>query len=136
MVWAQLQKLLKRTPAQITGAAGEDLAVAELSKRGYRILERNFHGRGGEIDIIAMDNRELVFVEVKTRQNLRFGYPEEAVDRHKITCISRTAQDYWHQKHLRNLVVRCDIVAIILFPDREPEITVLKDAVPLEGNFF
>ena len=132
----RIKRLIKRTPAQVTGAAGEDLAAAELVNRGYTIIERNFRGRGGEIDIIARDGGELVFVEVKTRRNFRFGMPEEAVGKRKADCISRTAMDYWLQKRLRGLVVRCDIVSVMLFQDRPAEIVVFKDAVSLKGNFF
>lgn len=131
-----LRGLFHRTRAQRTGARGEDLAAAELARRGYRVLERNFTGRGGEIDIIALENSELVFVEVKTRSGTRFGNPEDAVDAHKAECLARAAMDYWRRKRLRGLNVRCDVVAVLLAPGTAPEITVFRDAVPLRGNFF
>ena len=60
---------------QQLGKIGENLASEYLEKQGYLILERNFACRQGEIDIIAKDEKEFVFVEVKTRKSLKFGYP-------------------------------------------------------------
>lgn len=123
-------------PGDPTGARGEDLAAAHLRGLGWQIVERNFRGRGGEIDIVAMDGKELVFVEVKTRGGRRFGQPEEAVDRRKAACLSRAARDYWQQRRLRGLIVRCDVVAVRLDGDAPPEITLFRDAVPLAGEFL
>lgn len=57
---------------------GEDLACRHLNNKGYSIIRRNVKYRKGEIDIIAKNGDMLVFVEVKTRSNDKFGYPEEA----------------------------------------------------------
>ena len=65
------------------GSRYEEETAAFLQKNGYRILEKNFRDRRGEIDLIAKDGRTLVFVEVKYRKNVRNGYPEEAVDTRK-----------------------------------------------------
>ena len=67
------------------GSRYEEETAAFLQKNGYRILEKNFRDRRGEIDLIAKDGRTLVFVEVKYRKNARNGYPEEAVDTRKHT---------------------------------------------------
>ena len=62
-----------------TGSFYEDRAAEYLESIGYDILCRNFYGKGGEIDIVAKDNETLVFVEVKYRSSVRYGFPEEAV---------------------------------------------------------
>lgn len=75
-----------------TGAEYEQQAAQYLEKKAYRILERNFYTRSGEIDIIARDGRYLVFLEVKYRKDKREGHPLEAVDRRKQARIRRVAQ--------------------------------------------
>lgn len=76
------------------GKFGEDEAVRYLRKNGYRILERNYSIKGGEIDIIARDDEYFVFVEVKTRTNDDFGGGFSAVTYTKQQNIIRTAQSY------------------------------------------
>lgn len=76
---------------QQLGKIGENLASEYLEKQGYLILERNFACRQGEIDIIAKDEKEFVFVEVKTRRSLKFGYPAEAVTNIKRKHMQKAA---------------------------------------------
>lgn len=76
------------------GDAGEDLAVFELEKAGYKIIERNFRTRFGEIDIIALDEDVLVFVEVKAKSSSMFGSPAEMVTAKKQFKIKKTAESY------------------------------------------
>ena len=66
------------------GNIGEQIAVEYLEKNNYQILKRNFYCRQGEIDIIAKDKKEIVFIEVKTRSNLKYGRPAEAVNTQKL----------------------------------------------------
>ena len=68
---------------QQIGKIGEDLATKYLSSSGYRILERNYRGKQGEIDIIATEKNKIIFVEVKARTNLKYGRPAEAVTKTK-----------------------------------------------------
>lgn len=74
-----------------TGRAGELLAAAILSDRGYSILDMNFRTRSGEIDLVAQKDGRIHFVEVKTRLNDNWGWPEESVGRSKISKIKKTA---------------------------------------------
>ena len=70
---------------KLVGKKGEDIAVEYLRKRGMKILDRNWHfSKNSEIDIIALENETLVFVEVKTRTNLNCGHPFEAIDYNKL----------------------------------------------------
>lgn len=77
-----------------SGKLGEDLVCVFLEKKGYNILERNFHSRWGEIDIIAKDGDAVVFVEVKTRKSSAFGAPAEYVTLAKKKKIIKTAFIY------------------------------------------
>ena len=100
------------TNKQISGAKGEDLAVSFLKRKGYKIIERNYHMRGGEIDIIALDNDTLVFIEVKARSTEEFGSPLEAITYHKLKTLTRTAQFYKTKHPKLPDALRIDAVAI------------------------
>src|SRR2546426_10862020 len=82
------------TGRSVLGEEGERAAARFLEARGYRILERNYRTRRGEIDLIAEDGRMLVFVEVKVRLDDRFGGPAAAITRAKQARIARLAQQY------------------------------------------
>ncbi len=92
------------------GARYEDLAEAYLRKKGYRILERNFHCRGGEIDIVALDGETLVFVEVKGGRDLSYGDPLERVGRLKLLRILRCGRLYSAKSGNRSF--RIDVVVV------------------------
>ncbi len=76
------------------GSFGEKMATKFLQKKGYKILEKNFRSKSGEIDIVALDKDTLVFIEVKTRWTREYGPPEEAVTPRKIRSIIKTGQHY------------------------------------------
>src|SRR3990167_6959320 len=80
-----------------TGRLGENMAAEYLRTNGYHILRRNYHVRGGEIDIIAKQNQTLVFIEVKTRRQNAGGYPEEAGTPKKLkrTVKNERLSGYW-----------------------------------------
>lgn len=80
------------------GNHGEDFASLILEDEGYKILERNFWTKYGEIDIIATKDRVLHFVEVKTRTQLRYGYPAESITDEKKARMRRAAQIYMSSK--------------------------------------
>ncbi len=90
----------------------EDLACEFLQKKGYALLTRNFYIRGGEIDIIAMDGEELVFVEVKARSTNKFGVAEEAISYFKISSLKKAALFYINQINWQDKPYRFDLVAI------------------------
>ncbi|PIR79673.1 MAG: YraN family protein [Candidatus Levybacteria bacterium CG10_big_fil_rev_8_21_14_0_10_35_13] len=77
-----------------TARLGEEIAAKFLVKRGYKIIDRNFRKGYGEIDIIAVNNKILVFVEVKTRTSNFFGTPFEQITSFKIRALERTALFY------------------------------------------
>ncbi len=108
------------------GAAGENAAVDYLKTKGFIILETNWRFGQNEVDIIAKDKTDLVFVEVKTRSSNKFGEPEMAVNKTKQKMYQRLATGYIEKHHI-NMDVRFDIIAIVnKIP--EPEIFHIKDA--------
>ena len=109
------------------GKLGEDLAVAELERRGYEILDRRYRRRGGEIDIIARDGPTLVFVEVKAREGHQFGDAAEAVTRRKRRRIVDIALDYITRARWVDRPCRFDVVSIHLDSGR-PVIEVYQSA--------
>jgi putative endonuclease len=109
------------------GKDGEQIAVAYLKKKGYRICETNFRCPLGEIDIIAREKDELVFIEVKTRKSSQLGYPEQAVGARKQKKLSQLALWYLQKKKLADANARFDVIAITLLPE-ENEIKLIKNA--------
>lgn len=99
---------------KLFGAAGESKAKEYLINKGYNIIQANYLKRSGEIDIIAFDPKynEYVFVEVKTRSNNSFGYPEEAVDDEKISKIAETAENWLADNDIDDSEWRIDIISI------------------------
>lgn len=110
-----LQKSRQQQRSKL-GKEGEAIAVSYLLKKHYRILERNFKARYGEIDIVALDGDTLVFVEVKTRSSRLYGTPEEAITPWKLRELAKTAQ-YYHLLHPEHTGgMRIDVLAFILDP--------------------
>lgn len=100
------------------GALGEDYACRFLTKKGFRVIERNYRLRNGEIDIIAIDNSEkekvLVFIEVKTRKSTQFGTPLEAIGYHKLKALTNAVQVYKISHKGLPDQLRLDAIAITL----------------------
>ena len=103
---------MKSNKAEV-GVFGEDFTVKHLKKQGYKILERNFHSRFGEIDIIASKKDIIAFVEVKTRGENAIYSPREAVDFYKQQKCVKTAQMYLVQNSVE-LQPRFDVSEILL----------------------
>jgi putative endonuclease len=112
------------------GKKGEELALRFLKKRGYRIIEKNYVCKLGEMDIIAKEKDTLVFIEVKTRTSTTFGPPQLAVNASKQRQLSKVALNYLKEKHLEDVKARFDVVAILLGQKGE-EIELIKDAFDL-----
>ena len=96
------------------GFLGEDKAIKYLISKGYQILDRNYRTKIGEIDIIAIKSGILAFVEVKTRTNINYGYPYEAVNWRKQDKIIKSSFIYMKQKNLITYQVRYDIIEVYL----------------------
>ena len=112
------------------GKKGEEAALRFLKKRGYRIVEKNYVCKMGEMDIIAKEKDTLVFVEVKTRTSTFFGPPQLAVNSRKQRQLSKVALNYLNEKRLKDVKARFDVVAILLRQKGE-EIELIKDAFDL-----
>ena len=98
-----------------------------MKKNGYRILERNYVCKLGEIDIIAKEKDTLTFIEVKTRTSNLFGPPQLSVTPSKQMQLSKAALYFLKEKRLGDVKARFDVVAIVLGP-RGEEIELIKDA--------
>jgi putative endonuclease len=94
------------------GAFGEDIAADFLIRRGYKIIDRHFQTRMGEIDIIAKNNSQIIFVEVKTRTGRNFGLPEEAINREKKIKLIETARWYLAISGIEIENYRIDSIAV------------------------
>ena len=112
---------------QALGISGENLACAELQRRGYAILEHRYRTRFGEIDIIARDGATIVFVEVKARLTDDFGGAAAAVTRWKQRRIAQMAVDYLARRSLHDCPCRFDVVAIDI-ETAGPRVTVYPNA--------
>jgi len=110
------------------GKYGEDIACNYISKRGFRILERNFRKERGEIDIIAEHQGMLVFIEVKTNKKGGFGDPEYRVTLKKQIQLSKTATLYLVEHDIRDRDCRFDVIAIKLEQNGLAQINHIKDA--------
>ena len=116
----------------ILGQEGEAIACTVLSKNGYRILERNFRNRLGEIDVIAQEKGHICFIEIKTRHILQCGSPFEAVSKFKQRQIVRVAKSYLRSKRWEDRRCRFDVVGITVDDSDQPKIEILQDAFQLE----
>lgn len=112
---------------------GEDVAANFLIGRGFRILERNFRCKGGEVDIVARDPESgcLAFVEVKTRRGLSYGVPQLAVTPFKQRQISKATLSWLSLHHLHDSNARFDVIAILLHSDGTHRIEHIKNAFDL-----
>ncbi|HUR52253.1 MAG TPA: YraN family protein [Mycobacteriales bacterium] len=110
------------------GRWGEELAVQHLRQQGFEVLDRNWRRREGELDVVAVDGRSLVFVEVKARSGLAFGEPAEAVSRTKARRIHGLARQ-WLSEHRPpgEWELRFDVVSVLRTTGL-PEVSHLRGA--------
>lgn len=110
-----------------TGTRGERIAEEYLANKGFTILHRNWRNARKEIDLIALDGKELVFVEIKTRGGLAFGFPEEAVTIAKQAHLRAGANAYLEQ-HPQYATARFDVISILFRYGAIKEVVHLRDA--------
>lgn len=96
------------------GIIGEKEAARFLRKIGYVILSQNFYTREGEIDIVAKDKNEYIFIEVKTRVSKKYGNPVEAVNKAKEKHILLSSKYYIYKYRLQNKFIRFDIIEVYI----------------------
>ncbi|MEO8495327.1 MAG: YraN family protein [Planctomycetota bacterium] len=137
MSW--LQQLRDRVQSwsapQPLGARGERAAVRFLKRHGYVIVGRGVRDRIGEIDIVAVDGKTIVFVEVKTRVSDDRGHPAEAVDQDKQRQLTRVALSYLRRHDLLEHSARFDVVAVTWPADQKrPTIEHFKNAFEAVGS--
>ena len=121
------QNLMDNGPEHLqTGVWGEDLAAAFLREKGYIILERDWHSKHRDIDIIAQDGETTVFVEVKARRSREYGEPTDAIDIHKRSHLRNAIQHYLKYRNITHY--RFDVVTIIgSVGSKNPEIEHIED---------
>lgn len=104
------------------GTWGESLALEYLSAKGYQLLERNFHSRYGELDLIMKVDEVLVAVEVKTRRSKKYGFAEYSITKKKIQAIADTMTVYLDKYSELSKSWQIDLVVIESFGAEQPEI--------------
>jgi len=117
-----------------SGALGERLACRYVQRLGWRVLARNYRAARAEIDVIAEEGEELVFVEVKTLAGSDFGEPEDRVEDFKQRQLSRAAIHYVTERRLEEREIRFDVIAVLL-GDGEPRIEHFRSAFELHRSF-
>jgi putative endonuclease len=114
----------------LLGKEGERVAERYLQKKGYTLVERNYRCPAGELDLIVLDRRVVVFVEVKTRTGHGFGSPLEAVEFRKQRKMIQVAQFFLAEKRLQQRDARFDVVGVS-WPGRDPVVEHIENAFEL-----
>ena len=96
------------------GKLGEEIALKYITSKGGKIIEKNYRTKIGEVDLIAKLNGEIVFVEVKSRSNINYGYPSEAVNYKKRKKITTVAKFYILDNSLQDTSIRFDVIEVYL----------------------
>ena len=136
-----LKNLLKneKVTAVSIGALGEEAAVKAIKKQGYKIIERNYRTKLGEIDIIAKEGEYTCFIEVRLRKNNDFGSPADTIDIRKQQKLIRTAKYYAVAKKIYDTPMRFDAVLINADPKdgklKNIKTEIIKNAFCVETQF-
>jgi putative endonuclease len=116
------------------GARGEDAALRYVRRTlGYRVIARNVRYTNGELDLVALDGKILVFVEVRTRSSETFGAPEQTIRHTKRQRVRRAARQFIKARKLYSLTPRIDVIAIVWPEAGTPEIRYHQNAFPMNG---
>ena len=130
-VWSRLMQVIF-APKPL-GRRGEDAAARYLRKLRYTIVARGHHENIGEIDLIAVDGRTIVFIEVKTRTTHDAGHPADAVDEAKQKRLTRVALSYMKRHDLLEYQARFDVIAVTWPAQGKPTIEHFKNAFEAVG---
>jgi putative endonuclease len=121
---------LKTDVRKKLGDFGERYALNHLQKQGYKLIAKNYRCKAGEIDLIAKEGGDIVFIEVRTRKGRGFGTPEESVNRLKQAKLIQVAQSYLEAANQENAGWRIDVVAIEMFTGGTlKRVAIIKNAV-------
>ena len=120
----------KRAQQRIqTGREGEELAAAYLESKGYLIADRNYRfGRNAEVDIVAFDEIQIIFVEVKKRTSTSFGHPEETITPGKVQKIKKAAEAWIYERRMDTALIRFDVITVLQRGNEAPEFVHMEDA--------
>lgn len=110
------------------GRFGEEQASHFLREKGFKILDRNFHAKGGEIDIVARAGELVVFVEVKTRTSTNYARPEEAVGYRKRENLKTAARHYIQEHPHRGNEFRFDVISVTINESECAELEWIQNA--------
>ncbi|MDD3839627.1 MAG: YraN family protein [Clostridia bacterium] len=113
---------------KLVGLEGEIIALNYLRKKGYKIIEKNFRCKVGEVDLVCMEGEYLVFVEVKTRSTFRYGRPSDAINYYKQMKYPAIATIFIKMNKMFDTPVRFDIVEVIRVDKDKYEINLIKNA--------
>ena len=126
-----------RDPRQVFGWQGETLAARFLRRHGCRILYRRFRAaRGGEVDIVCRDGDTLVFVEVKTRASVVFGWPIEAVNAPKERLIARGALAWRRMLDYADIPFRFDVMEVVIADGQPAQLYWIREAFTLPSPYI
>lgn len=113
---------------QTIGRKGEDIAAEYLTQRGCEVLERNVRTAYGEIDLVVMKGSSLVFVEVKTRTNRAYGYPETGITETKMMHMVNCAENYLQEHPEYSIAWQLDVISVELDKDDKYRVTWFENA--------
>ena len=123
-----------RNEKDALGLAGEKLAARYLRRKlGMRIVARRVRCPGGELDLVAFDKTDLVFIEVRTRRTEDFGPPETTLGSDKIAALRRSAQWFARSRHLNHYPLRMDVVAVVWPHGKPAEVRYHRNAIRIDS---
>lgn len=121
---------------KLLGAFGEDMACNYLEAHGYKVLERNFSCKAGELDIIAFDGDSIAFIEVKCRTSTSYGNPSEAVSYYKQNRIVKAALFFMTKHKIFDYMCRFDVIEVLTDSTKEgTNINLIKNAFEYSGKY-